>query len=165
MASEIVNKPRISRLIGWGYIALTIIISAVMISILLSIPFPNNAFLTSFLFMVFMGVPLLLLGTTIGLYRTEYLIKEGVLYSWSPFVVIKLRLRDIKSVEKTIVPVHLRVGASSYCGFFYVPEVGWVRSIITNFNDGLMIFAKDGKKYLITPSEPDKFARMLRRNH
>ncbi len=94
---------------------------------------------------------------------TKYVIRDMTLYSWSPFMVIRLPLKDVRKVELTRVPVHVRVGASLYCGFFYIPNVGWTRSIITNLTDGLLIYARNGRKYLITPSQPGKFARLLKR--
>jgi hypothetical protein len=78
-------------------------------------------------------------------------------------MAIRLPLKNIKRVERTRVPYHLRVGASDYCGIFYIPGVGWTRTIMTNVTDGVLIYAKDGRKYLITPSHPDKFARLLKR--
>jgi len=36
-----------------------------------------------------------------------------------------------------------------------------VRSIITNLRDAVMVTARGGKRYLITPSEPEKFVKKL----
>jgi len=119
--------------------------------------------LQMFLYVIMTFTFLLLAFTTLGLYNTKYAISDGVLSSWSPFVVIKLKIKDIKKVERTMIPVHLRVGASLYCGFFYIPEVGWAKSIITNLSDGLMITDKSNKYYLITPSNPERFKKLLKR--
>jgi hypothetical protein len=99
---------------------------------------------------------------TIGFYFTKYTIKDGVLISYSPFMIIKIRLKDIRKVEKVMVPLHFRVGASFYSGVFYVPNFGWVRSIITNLRDAIIINTKDGKHYMITPSNPKKFMKKLK---
>lgn len=104
----------------------------------------------------------LLVFTTFAYYRTKYVIKDGILSAWSPFMVINLPLKNIRKIERTRVPIYLRFGASGYCGFFYIPGVGWTRTIMTNVTDGVLIYAKDGRKYLITPSDPDKFAKLLK---
>ena len=108
------------------------------------------------------NINFLILTITIGLYRTRYTIKDSLLYSWSPFMTIKLKIENIKKVEKTMVPIHFRVGASLYSGYFYVPNLGWVGSIITNLRDAILITTKKGKYYMITPSNPEKFMKLLK---
>ncbi len=163
MKRDIVNKPYISHWIGGSYIAITVLIVLVYFIIYL---FAEIYKIPCFLQGIYNGlmifVFLLLLITTIGFYTTKYKIKNGILYSWSPFMLIKIDLKDIKKVEKTLVPIHLRVGASLYCGVFYVPNLGWVRSIITNLRDAILITTKKGKYYMITPSNPKKFMKMLK---
>jgi hypothetical protein len=105
----------------------------------------------------------LLSFTTFSLYRTKYVIQNDVLSSWSPFVKISLKIKDIKKVERTLIPFHVRVGASLYCGMFYIPELGWTKAVITNLSDGLLITDKNNKRYLITPSNPDKFKKILKK--
>jgi hypothetical protein len=99
---------------------------------------------------------------TFSFTRTKYQIRDGEFFSWSPFAVIRFKLNDVRKVERTIVPVHMRVGASFYSGVFYIPSVGWTKSIITNLSDGLLIWTRGGKTYLITPSNPDRFAKALK---
>jgi hypothetical protein len=132
------------------------------------------AFLFLFSFLALMtGMPLLFsaIGVVVFIplaaiaycfYRTRYVIEDGYLRSWSPFMAINLRLGDIKKVEQTRVPMHLRVGAGGYCGKFYIAGAGWTSAIISNFVDGLLITDKNGKHYLITPSNPDKFMKSLK---
>jgi hypothetical protein len=43
-----------------------------------------------------------------------------------------------------------------------VPNLGWVGSIITNLRDAILITTKKGKYYMITPSNPEKFMKMLK---
>lgn len=110
-----------------------------------------------------MGLVLFILVlVTYGLYNTKYIIQNGFLYSWSPFAVIRLKLATIKKIERTIVPFHIRVGASLYSGMFYIPGLGWTKSIITNLTDGVIITTKNNKHYLITPSNPDRFIKSLK---
>jgi hypothetical protein len=157
-----INKPRISRWIGGAYAILIIFIVILYMVITLETnirtsPLGGQAlFFCSMFFVLF-----IVCFTVISFYKTKYVISEGVLYSWSPFAVIKLKLDDIKKVERTIVPIHIRVGASLYSGRFYVPSLGWTRSIITNLTDGVIITTKENKHYLITPSNPDEFVKSL----
>lgn len=163
MKREIVNKPYISHWIGGMYVFMTILIALLYVTIFLFSELYQTSFYIKAIFSgVMCFVFLLILIITIGFYTTKYKIKEGILYSWSPFMVIKLKLKDIKKVEKTIVPLHFRVGSSLYCGFFYVPNLGWVRSIITNLRDALIITTKENKYYMITPSNPEKFMKLLK---
>ena len=107
------------------------------------------------------GVLSIILITTAGFYNTKYKIKDGVLTSWSPFMYIKIRLVDIRSAEKVLYPFNLRVGASLYSGMFYVPSKGWVRTIITNLSDVVLITTKDKKSYMISPSNPKNFLNRI----
>lgn len=164
MPKEIVNKPYISKWIGRMYIGFLIFVIAIYLGIYCS----AYSELTSQGLIVFTGimgfVTAFLAVTTIGFYTTRYKIKDGVLSSWSPFAIIKIRLKDIRKVEKTRIPLYFRVGASLYSGMFYVPNLGWVKTIMTNLRDGVLITAKGKKYYMITPSRPEKFMKMLRRS-
>jgi len=142
---------------------LTVLMAAIFMFVF-SVASPEMSYTGKMFFVALFGFFIALFVVIIfSYYRTKYVIEGGVLRAWSPFMAITLPLKDIQRVERTRVPVHLRVGASAYCGIFYVPGVGWTRTIMTNFSDGLLIYAKGGKKYLITPSNPDKFAKLLKR--
>jgi len=163
MKKEIVNKPYKSHWIGGMYISLTILISLVYVIIYLFTElYRAPCFLQVTLVLVVGFVFSLLLITILGFYTTKYKIKDGILYSCSPFMIIKIKLKDIKKVEKIMVPLHFRVGASLYCGVFYVPNLGWVKSIITNLRDAILITTKKGKYYMITPSNPKIFMKLLK---
>ena len=162
MEEFIANKPIISRWIGGMYSTILILIAFVYL-IIYAYTMSEAPFFAITLFNAIMIFALLLLLiVTIGFYRTRYIIKDGLLYSWSPFITIKLKIKDIKKVEKTMVPIHFRVGASLYAGYFYVPNLGWVDSIITNLRDAILITTKNGKHYMITPSNPKKFMKLLK---
>jgi len=156
------NKPRISKWIGGMYAISTIFVAILYIAITFGTNLRTSPFSLQIFFFGVMFSVLFIVGlAAISLYRTKYVISDGVLYSWSLFAVIRLKLNDIKKVERAIVPIHFRVGASLYSGRFYVPSLGWTKSIITNLTDGVIITTKDNKHYLITPSNPDKFVRLL----
>lgn len=159
-----INKPRISKWIGRMYTIITIFILAIFVSISLGTNISLSPLHSQIFFYGIMVFVLLLLGiTSYSFYRTKYVINEDILYSWSPYAVIKIKLKDIKKVERTIVPFHIRVGASLYAGRFYIPSLGWTKSIITNLSDGILITTKDNNHYLITPSNPDRFAKLLKK--
>ncbi len=155
-AKKTINRPRISNWIGGLYLGMAIFIALLFASI---------SFLTGRP-AIFLGIGALvfaILGlTAYCFYRTSYTIENGALYSWSPFMVIRLKLGDIRKVERTRVPIHMRVGAGGYCGLFYIAGAGWTRSIISNFTDGVLITDKNGKHYLITPSNPEAFVKLLK---
>ena len=162
MPKVVVNIPR-KKWIGRGWLMLTALV-------ILAFAFAYSAIspLASgnerILFISLSAFVVALFAVIIySFYNTKYVIRDGVLRSWSPFMTINLPLRSIRRVERTRVPYHIRVGASGYCGFFYIPGVGWTRTIMTNLADGVIIYAKDGKKYLITPSDPDRFVKLLKR--
>jgi hypothetical protein len=156
------NKPRISKWIGRAYILLAVLIACLAIALaiwtnVLSLLSSGIVFTTVMVLVV--GV---LLVTAYSFYKTTYVVDGGFLYSWSPFAVINLRLKDIKEVEQTRVPFYFRGwGAGAYSGRFYIPAVGWTKVIITNLTDGVLITDKKGKHYLITPSNPKTFAKMI----
>jgi hypothetical protein len=159
-----VNKPRISKWISGMYAGLTIFIAILLIAITFGSDIRlSPLYLQIFFFGIMISILFIMGLITYSFFRTKYVIRDGVLYSWSPFAVIRLKLDDIKKVERTIVPFHFRVGASLYSGRFYVPSLGWTKSIITNLSDGVIITTKDNKRYLITPSNPDKFVKSLKK--
>lgn len=163
MEKYIVNRPLKSKWIGGMYIFMTIMIALIYIIIYLFAEVYTTPFFVRTVSSTVMAfVFLLILIITISFYSTKYKIKDGLLYSWSPFMIIKIKIKDIKKVEKTMVPLHLRVGASLYSGSFYVPSLGWVNSIITNLRDAILITTKKGKYYMITPSNPEKFMKLLK---
>ncbi|MFI5412823.1 MAG: PH domain-containing protein [Candidatus Micrarchaeales archaeon] len=156
------NKPRISKWIGRGYLLLTIAIIIIYSVIMLSIPF-NQILAVIILSVVMVAAIFILCATTYSLYSTTYSIKDGRLYSWSPFAIVNISLKDIAKAEQTRIPFYFRgFGASAYCGKFYIPAVGWTRVIITNMTDGVLIKTKNGRNYLITPSNPKSFTKLLK---
>jgi hypothetical protein len=160
--TEFVNKPYISRWIGGMYVGVTAFMLALFFGLCgyFYVNPPELTVKVATLVVLFLA-SMLVLWVTISFYETKYTIDRGVLRARSPFARIEVRLKDIVKAEQVLVPLHFRVGASLYCGWFYVPNVGWVRSIITNLRDAVMVTTKDGERYLITPSQPERFIRKL----
>ena len=157
-----INKPRISKWIGRMYLLITIMIAVLFVSIALGTDIFSVMYAGILFTVIMLAALILLCVVTYSLYKTSYKIKEGYLHSWSPFAVINLKLGDIKKIERTRVPLYLRVGASFYSGQFYISGVGWTKAIITNLVDGVLITDKNKMHYLITPSNPDSFVKVLK---
>ncbi len=156
------NRPRISNWIGGGYVFLAAFIIALYVTMLLLLPFPNlYASLVFNAVMIVVSISICAIAASI--YGTAYRIEKGGLHSWAPFAVIDIRLKDIAKAGRTMIPFSFKgFGASAYCGWFYIPTVGWTRVIITNLSDGVLIRTKDGKNYLVTPSNPKGFIKALK---
>jgi len=156
-----VNIPRKSSWIGGMFIIITVFITLIfiIISYFVAQESPEERV---FVNAIMLGTFSMMLIISVSFYNTKYNIKNGVLTSWSPFMFIKIRLKNIKSVEKTLFPFGFRVGASFYCGAYYFPNLGWTGVIITNMKDTILIKTKDGKKYIISPKNPEKFMKILK---
>lgn len=159
---DTLNKPRISKWIGRGYVMLVILLVGIYGAILVLTNI-QDILLASILFNTVTTFAVILVGTVAYcFYRTVYTIKSGTLHSWSPFAKIDLEIKDITKIERTRVPFYFKgFGAGLYSGMFFIPGFGWTKVIITNLTDGLLISDKNGRKYLITPSDPDGFLNIL----
>jgi hypothetical protein len=156
---DVINKPRISKWIGGGYFLLMLFI-ALLYAFILSVSHFGSLSAAVTLNVIMLFAFALIAVTVYGFYKTTYVIKDGVLSAWSPFVVINLKVNDITKVEQTRIPFYFKgFGAGLYSGMFYIPGIGWTRVIITNLTDGLLITDRKGKHYLITPSNPGKFLK------
>ncbi|MFH0929460.1 MAG: PH domain-containing protein [Candidatus Aenigmatarchaeota archaeon] len=162
MERDIVNNPYKSHWIGRMFIILTVFTAFIFILVYYYVGLESQAG-QNFVGAIMLGTLLMVLIVTGSFYNTKYRIKGGVLTSWSPFMFIKIRLDDIKSVEKTMFPFGFRVGASFYCGVYYIPSLGWTRVIITNMRDVVLIKTKDGKKYIISPKNPQRFMKTIKK--
>jgi len=123
MKRKIVNKPYKSRWIGGLYIFLTILITLIYLIIYL---FADGAYGTSYFLQVVLNSVMvfvfsLMLIIVISFYTTKYKISDGLLTSWSPFVKIKLKLKDVKKIEKTIFLFTLGLVQVFIVDFFMFP--------------------------------------------
>ena len=158
---DMTNRPRISKWIGGGYLLLTVLVACIFAAVAVWSGVFSVLAAGIIFAIVIIFVLALLAVTAYGFYKTVYVIKDGILHSWSPFAVINLKITDIKSVEKTRIPFYFKgFGASLYSGIFYIPGLGWAKLIITNLTDGVLITDKNGKHYLITPLNPDHFLKL-----
>jgi hypothetical protein len=159
---EIVNIPYKSRWIGRMFITITAFTALVFILVYYYVGLESSSEHV-FVNAIMLGTFSMILIVTGSFYNTKYRIKDGMLTSWSPFMFIKIKLKDIRSVEKIMFPFGFRVGASLYCGVYYIPSLGWARVIITNLRDVILIRTKDGRKYIISPKNPKIFMKQLKK--
>lgn len=157
-----VNIPFKSRWIGRMFLILSILTAILFVTVSYFVGQESHIGRTV-VDATMIGVLAMVLIVTASFYNTKYKIKDDVLTAWSPFMFIKIKLKDIKSVEKVIFPFGFRVGASFYCGVYYVPNLGWVRVVVTNLRDAVLIKTRDGKKYIISPKNPQGFIKTLKK--
>lgn len=96
----------------------------------------------------------------ISIYRTKYIITGNELIIKATKLIggsKRIRLEDIISAERTLIPFSIRLlGASLYGGYHYIPGLGRAFMTMTNFNDGVLLRTVHGN-YIITPREPERF--------
>jgi hypothetical protein len=149
--------------IGGGYLLLTAIVASLFAAVVLSSDMLGAGYAGELVLALMVLVLILLCVVAGGVFGTEYVIGNGVLTCWSPFAVIRIRTADIAKAERTRIPFYFKgFGASLYSGNFYAPGTGWMKTVMTNMTDGVLITDKRGKHYLITPSNPDAFVKSCR---
>ncbi len=76
----------------------------------------------------------------------------------------RIKIPDIKSINKVPIPAGIRLfGASFLGGWYYLPGIGKAWVTMGNFQDGVLISIKKGKHYVITPQEPLKFIETVKK--
>ena len=156
------NKPRVSKWILGGYLLLAIMVSGIFITLALVIPFRSSIGFELFCLLTIVVVALVC-AAPYSLYTTRYVINKGKLSSRSIFASIDIDKKDIAKVEQTRIPFMFRgFGAGVQSGGFYIPGIGWTKVIMTNLIDGVLLKTKDNKNYLITPSNPKGFVKLLK---
>jgi asparagine N-glycosylation enzyme membrane subunit Stt3 len=164
---SIVNKPRVSRAIS-GFYAVTaafvLAVFGVVFYFILTEEPPNSVLGIAVLVVVILFVEAIMISLLISLYRTRYVVTETELILKAPRLIggtKRVPLDTIMLVERTLIPFGFRLfGASFYGGYYYFPGVGRSFMVITNFEDGVLVKAKNGA-YIITPSNPCEFIEKI----
>jgi hypothetical protein len=163
---ETVNKPGVSKSILRTYQGLTAFI------VLLSIIFAYLGFFTP-AGMVLLGASFILLILILPLFlmvirslsNTMYVILDKELLIDTSSIIggsKRVPLDEIVSVERTLIPVGLKLwGASFHGGRYRIPGLGRAFLAITNMSDGVLIRTQS-MNYIISPREPDEFIETLR---
>ena len=163
-ALETVNRPEVSQAIAWSYGGLAIFIAVMALAFALAgvfTPMQTGGFVTAVVLAFVETLMLLLLRS---LYLTKYILTEQELTIETTKLIgghKKIQLREIESVEKTLIPFGVRLfGASFHGGYYQIPNLGRDFLAITNFNDGLMLKTKNGN-CIITPRNPYEFKEAI----
>jgi hypothetical protein len=161
---NVVNTPRVSRFIAGTYAGLAVFIAAIIAF------FAYASFFTPFgivglaatAVLTFVEAIMLLILTSI--LKTRYVLTDETLFIRANRLIggnKHIHLREITSVERTLMPVGLRLfGASFYGGYYRIPGLGRAFMVITNFTDGVLIKTKSDN-YVITPEKPEDFIRAI----
>lgn len=109
---------------------------------------------------VLAAIEAVLIHLLISIYRTKYIVAGDEFIIKATGLIggsKRIRLEDIISAERTLIPFSIRLfGASLYGGYHYIPGLGRAFVTMTNFNDGVLLKTIHGN-YIITPREPEKF--------
>ena len=111
--TDTVNKPRISRWIGRGYIRIVLFLIGLYGAIVVLTGILDMTLAGIFFTAVMLFAVLLVCVIAYCFFGTVYTIKEGHLHSWSPFTTIDLDIRDITKKEMTRVPIYFK-GSEAY---------------------------------------------------
>lgn len=159
---EKIFKVKLSR----GIINFYWVILVMLILMTLLVPlFSNMESLETIIFVSVLSFVVLLFSSMImSAYKMRFVIKGNQLTIHGVFFTKVIKKSEIKSVEKTLIPIGFRLfGASFLGGFYYIPGVGRAFVAMGNFNDGILIKTKSGKNYLITPENPKEFINAIKR--
>ena len=103
------------------------------------------------------GIMLLILRS---LHKTRYILTENELQIETTKLIggeKRIPLEEVQSVEKTLIPLGIKLfGASFHGGYYKIPGLGKAYITITNFKDGLLIKTRNWN-YIITPKDPLNF--------
>jgi hypothetical protein len=158
---ERVFKSKLSKwIIGFYWFLFIVIVALTVFPILLSLR--QSALL---MFMLLMS-PVLLLFIYIILkaYNIKFTITGKNIIIDGVFCKKTVKISDIKSIQKTFIPVGFKIyGASFLGGWHYFPAIGTAWVVMGNFEDGVLITTKQKKHYLITPVNPLEFIKILKK--
>ena len=166
-AADRVFKSRMSKWIAGVYWALMMLIGSLMLLMVFLSGAPQSA--VRILLSAFAFVTLLFGYILYKAYTLTFTVTQREVAVSGIFMRFSIRLSNIKSVEKTLIPVGVKVaGASLLGGYYYIFGLGYARVAMTNFNDGVLITTKRKtgrgrvKHYVITPRDPQRFIRLVR---
>jgi len=160
--TEMTFAPRLSKWIAGMYWS----IFAFLIFMLVAIPlFTEMSSWEKVLFLVvFLAVLVMFIFIMVKAYRMRFTIEKNRIIVSGVFNENRLKIPDIKSIDKVPIPTGIRLfGASFLGGLYYLPGIGRAWVSMGNFEDGVLISTKKGKHYVITPQEPLKFIQTVKK--
>ena len=162
MPGIIVNHPYVSRRIAYLYASTLGIVIAATLYMAFFAPLQGRLVAIAVMALVSVVISFILRG----IYGTRYVIADGELVIRASRLIggtKRIKLSSITSVRRVSIPrLGLRLfGASFHGGYYYLPGIGRVFMVITNFSDGVLVECIDGSRYVITPRDPDGFVESL----
>ena len=113
---------------------------------------------------VFLAVLAIFIFIMLKAYRMRFTIEKNRIIVSGVFKENRIKISDIKSINKGPIPAGVRLfGASFLGGLYYLPGIGKAWVTMGNFQDGVLISTKKGKHYVITPQEPLKFIQIVKK--
>jgi hypothetical protein len=161
---DTVNRPRVSGFLAGSYVAIAVFIAAVIAFFGYASFFTPLGILGLLAFGVLVFVEAVMLRILVSIYGTRYTLTDGELVIRATKLIggdKRVDLRDVVSVERTLIPVGVRpFGASFYGGYYYISGFGRAFVAITNFHDGVLIETKH-RNYIISPEKPEDFVEAI----
>ena len=160
--TEITFTPRLSKWIAVMYWS----ILAFLIFMLVAMSFlAEMSFWEEVLFLVvFLAVLVMFIFIMVKAYRMRFTIEKNRIIVRGVFKKNRIKISDIKSIDKVPIPAGVRLfGASFLGGWYYLPGIGKAWVTMGNFQDGVLISTKKDKHYVITPQEPLKFIQTVKK--
>lgn len=161
---ETSNKPDVSKTIAWSYGGIAIFIAAMIVGFVLAgifTPMQAGGIVVAVVLVFVEAIMLLILRS---LYTTKFVLTEHEIILKTTRLIggnKTIALKDVESVEETLIPFGIRLfGASFHGGYYQIPNLGRAFLAITNFHDGLLIRTKKGS-YIITPRNPVEFKEAI----
>ena len=161
---RIINKPRVSKGIAWSYGILVAFIGSMIIFFAYTgffTPMGSMGFVASFGSAIVV-LPIFLILRS--LFFTRYVLTDdGLIIETTKLIGghKRIPLNRITSIEKTLIPIGLKLfGASFHGGYYKIPVIGRAFLAITNFEDGLLI-KTHSVNYIITPKDPISFKNAI----
>jgi hypothetical protein len=164
MVMDTVNRPKVSGFVAESYAAIAVFMAAIIAFFGYANFFTPLGIVGLLAVGVSVLVEAIMLRILVSIYGTRYILTDGELIIRATKLIggsKRVDLRDVVCVERTLIPVGVRLfGASFYGGYYYVPRLGRAFLAITNFHDGVLVETKRGN-YVITPEKPDDFVRAI----
>ncbi len=160
--TEMTFTPRLSKWIAGMYWS----ILAFLIFMLVAVSFlAEMSFWEEVLFLVvFLAVLVMFIFIMVKAYRMRLTIEKNQIIVNGVFKENRIKISDIKSIDKVPIPAGIRLfGASFLGGLYYLPGIGKAWVTMGNFQDGVLISTQKDRHYVITPQEPLKFIQTVKK--
>jgi len=159
--TEMIFSTRISKWIAGMYWS----ILAFLVFMLVAIPLlvEMKSWEKILFLVIFLGVLVMFLFIMAKAYRMRFTVEEDQIIVSGIFKKNRIKIDDIKSIDKVPIPVGIKLfGASCLGGWYYLPGIGKAWVAMGNFQDGVLIKTKQDRHYVITPQEPLRFIQTVK---